>query len=99
MAQMPKLNITFLKKNEEVTREVQIIFADMVRWDVIRKRNDFPSQTEAQSIWMAVLAFAALVRGKELDSSTSVEDFLNDIVMVEPVDEPEAAEFPGKSTD
>jgi hypothetical protein len=99
MATMPKLKVTYSLNNTESTQEIQVIFADMVKWDILRKRNNFPAQDEAPSIWMGTLAFAALVRTKVLDTNASVEDFLNTIVMIEPVDEPEAAEFPSESSD
>ena len=101
MAKMPTFNITYLHKDEEVTKEVTVIFADIIKADVLRKRFGLPTAEESQMGQMALMAFSALVRAKDIDTNTSAVDFLETIVMIEPIEDAEEdeAEFRAESSD
>lgn len=64
---------------------VQTDNRDMVRWDLLRARKQWPSTKEAPMLLMSVLAWHALKRAGE--TSDDVEAYLDKIVDVSPVDE------------
>ncbi|PCC29797.1 hypothetical protein CIK76_05235 [Glutamicibacter sp. BW80] len=96
MAERLNFNITFDGKEENVTG----IYADLVKYDILRARNNFPKREDSDFLFMALVAYAALVRVGKVNSNTKVEDFLNTLEAIEPVEEEGAeADFQPESTE
>lgn len=78
------------------THDVVAVFADLIRYDIIRARNNFPSREESDFLFMGLVSFAALVRTGVVESGVKVDTFLGTIASIEPQDDEatEGATFP-----
>lgn len=91
MAQAPamKFNITTeAKDGSETTQEVTVRIADLARYDIVRNRNGFPSQEEGSFLFMVLVSYCALTRTGKI-VNVKVEDFIDTVVTIEPVEAPE----------
>lgn len=64
---------------------VQTDNRDMVRYDLMRARKNWPTQREAPILFMSAVAWHALKRSGE--TADDVETYLDKIVEITPVDE------------
>lgn len=95
---------TKLKMSVELTtgekHDITAIMADLIRFDILRARNNFPSRDESDFLFMGLVSYAALVRTGKLPATTKIEDFLNTLEALEPTEDEEAdAEFPAEHSD
>lgn len=94
MAQVMKLNIEL---TDGKTHEVDALFSDLVKYDVIRSRQNLPKREDGEFLFMGVTAYCALVRTGKVPNTTKVMDFLEQIAGIEPVEaeeENDEAVFP-----
>ena len=83
--QTMKLNITL---SGEETQEISINYSDLVRYDILRARNNFPKREESEFLFMGVVSYAAMVRiGKA--QNLAVDKFLEKIDAIEPIEDDE----------
>lgn len=87
MSEQLKFNLTTTDGSQY---EVKAIFADLIKYDVLRARNNFPGREGNEFLFMGLLSFCALVRTGKLPAGTNVEEFLNTIEAIEPQVEDEA---------
>lgn len=93
-ANLIKMN---LQTTEGKSHEVEAIFADLIKYDILRSRKNYPSRDESEFLFMGVVAFCALTRTGVLKNDTKVDDFLKTIATIEPEEtEEDEAEFPAK---
>ncbi|PMQ21374.1 hypothetical protein [Glutamicibacter arilaitensis] len=85
-----KLNFTVEYSGN--TENVTAIYADLVKYDILRARHNFPKREESDFLFMALVAFAALIRVGKVAQGTKVEDFLNSLEGITPEDDAEEAE-------
>lgn len=76
-----KLSITTTDGKEY---EVTATFSDLVKYDILRARNNFPKREESDFLFMGVVAFAALTRTGQY--SGKLTDFLENLEAIEPAD-------------
>ncbi len=81
---------------DEKNYEVKAVFADLIRYDVLRNRLNFPPREGNEFLFMGLIAFCALLRTGQIPNESKPEDFLNTIAMLEPIEEDEA-EFPASA--
>lgn len=67
--------------------EVKATFSDLVKYDILRARNNFPKREESDFLFMGVVAFAALTRTGQL-KNVKLLDFLDSLEAIEPANEP-----------
>jgi hypothetical protein len=74
--------------------EVQTTNADMVRWDLTRpkQRPPWPKFDEAPILWMTFLAWAAARRTGAIELGHTWEVWLEEVLEVEPLNDPDADE-------
>lgn len=86
-----------LETTDGTNYEVSVIFADMIRYDIVRNREKMPAREGNEFLFMGLIAFCALLRTGQIPAGTKTADFLNTIASIEPVDaveaDEEAAEF------
>lgn len=84
MARMvsPRLLVTLDDGNEY---DIQTDNRDMVRFDLLKGRKQWPPMQEAPMLWVTVLAWSCLAREHKL--SEDVEKGIDRIVAVEALDE------------
>lgn len=60
----PRFRVVYLDGSGQVTEvpDVQAVQADVVRFDLLRRKYNFPPISEAPMLWTSVVAWAALVR-------------------------------------
>lgn len=100
MAQAPamKFNVTTeSKEGVETTQEVTVRIADLARYDIVRNRNGFPSQEEGSFLFMVLVSYCSLARTGKLPANTKVEEFIDTVVTIEPVEAPEEEAEASKS--
>lgn len=78
--------------------EVTAVFADLIKYDVLRARLNFPPRDQSEFLFMGLVAFCALLRTGKIPNESKPEDFLNTIAGIEPTEEDEA-EFPAESAE
>lgn len=83
----PKVRVLVENSAGEALTEytVQTDNRDMVRWDLLRSRKNWPTAKDAPMLLMSVLAWHAIKRSGE--TTDDVETYLDKIVDVTPVDE------------
>lgn len=98
MAQAMKFNLT-TEDNEgtETSQELTIKIADMARYDIVRNRNNFPNQEEGGFLFMVLVSYCSLARTGKIPANTKVEEFIDTVVAIEPVEAPEEEEDAPKS--
>lgn len=80
---------------DDKTYEVKAVFADLIKYDILRSRLNFPNRTESEFAFMGLVAFSALIRTGQIPNETKPQEFLDRIASLEPVESEEAeAEFP-----
>ena len=84
MARMvsPRLLVTLDDGNEY---DIQTDNRDMVRFDLLKGRKQWPSMQEAPMLWVTVLAWSCLARENKL--AEDVEKGIDRIIAVEALDE------------
>ena len=84
MARMvsPRLLVTLDDGNEY---DIQTDNRDMVRFDLLKGRKQWPSMQEAPMLWVTVLAWSCLAREKKV--TDEVEKGIDRIIAVEALDE------------
>lgn len=84
MARMvsPRLLVTLDDGNEY---DIQTDNRDMVRFDLLKGRKQWPSMQEAPMLWVTVLAWSCLARENKLPED--VEKGIDKIIAVEALDE------------
>ena len=84
MARMvsPRLLVTLDDGNEY---DIQTDNRDMVRFDLLKGRKQWPSMQEAPMLWVTVLAWSCLARENKL--AEDVEKGIDKIIAVEALDE------------
>ena len=84
MARMvsPRLLVTLDDGNEY---DIQTDNRDMVRFDLLKGRKQWPSMQEAPMLWVTVLAWSCLARESKLPED--VEKGIDRILAVEALDE------------
>jgi len=84
---MPKLRVLVddSPTGELTEYTVQTDNRDAVRFDVMRPRKSWPGSQEAPMLWMTILAWSAIKRSG--GTADTVEDYLDKIVQIEPIDE------------
>lgn len=84
MARMvsPRLLVTLDDGNEY---DIQTDNRDMVRFDLLKGRKQWPSMQEAPMLWVTVLAWSCLARENKL--TEDVEKGIDRIIAVEALDE------------
>lgn len=84
---MPKLRVLVDESTGGDLTEyvVQTDNRDAVRFDVMRPRKSWPGSQEAPMLWMTILAWSAIKRSGA--TTATVEDYLEKIVQIEPIDE------------
>lgn len=84
MARMvsPRLLVTLDDGNEY---DIQTDNRDMVRFDLLKGRKQWPSMQEAPMLWVTVLAWSCLARESKLPED--VEKGIDRIIAVEALDE------------
>lgn len=75
--------------------EVTAVFADLIKYDVLRNRLGFPGREGNEFLFMGLITYCALLRTGQIEN-TKPEAFLEIIAAIEPVVEDEA-EFPAES--
>lgn len=80
-----ELNITLTDGSEH---NVKATFSDLVKYDILRARNNFPKREESDFLFMGVVAFAALTRTGQIRSE-KLTDFLEKIEAIEPAEDAE----------
>jgi hypothetical protein len=75
---------------------VTAVFADLIKYDVLRNRLGFPGREGNEFLFMGLITFCALLRTGQIPTESKPEQFLETIASIEPVVEDEA-EFPAKS--
>ncbi len=77
--------------------DVEAIFSDLIKYDIIRSRKNYPSKEESEFLFMGLIAFCALQREGKIEG-IKVEEFLEQIATVEAQEDDESeeaeAEFP-----
>lgn len=73
-----------VKTTDGKEHEVTATFSDLVKYDVLRARNNFPKREESDFLFMAVVAFAALTRTGQI--TAKLPDFLESLEAIEPKD-------------
>lgn len=68
------------------TYEVSAVFADLIRYDVIRAKLNFPTREQSEFLFMGLVAFCALVRTGQLKTDEKPADWMNTIASIEPVE-------------
>lgn len=68
--------------------EVKATFSDLVKYDILRARNNFPKREESDFLFMGVVAFAALTRTGQL-KNVKLLDFLDSLETIEPASDME----------
>lgn len=98
MSDAMKLTVTLVDGN---VYEVNAIFADLIKYDVLRSRNNFPKREDSDFLFMGLVAFCALTRVGSIANNIKLDDFLNTIQAISPVesDTEDEAEFPSNSGD
>ena len=86
MAEKLNFDVVFNGNTENVTA----IYADLVKYDILRARNNFPKREDSDFLFMALVAYSALVRVGKVSSNTGVEAFLNTLESIEPQEDSEA---------
>ena len=84
MARMvsPRLLVTLDDGNEY---DIQTDNRDMVRFDLLKGRKQWPSMQEAPMLWVTVLAWSCMARENKL--AEDVEKGIDRIIAVEALDE------------
>lgn len=77
--------------------ESTIVFADLVKVDVIRKRYKYPTAEEAEAMNMGLCLFASLVRAGKIDANSNPDTFLETIEWIELLDDGTGDEEESKS--
>lgn len=72
--------------------EVQAIFADLAKYDILRSRLNFPSREESQFLFMALVTYCALLRTGQVTAALKPEAFIETLVSIEPAEEAEEDE-------
>lgn len=77
--------------------EVKTVFADLIKYDVLRNRFNYPPREGNEFLFMGLLALCALTRTKQLDPNLAPDAFLETVESIEPIVEDEA-EFPANGS-
>lgn len=75
---------------------VTAVFADLIRYDILRSRLGWPGREGNEFLFMGAVSFCALLRTGQIPNETKPDEFLNTIAGIEPQVE-EGAEFPADS--
>lgn len=74
--------------------DVTAVFADLIKYDILRARLNYPPRDQSEFLFMGLVAFCALHRIGAVKNETKPEEFLNTIASIELVeDEAEEAPF------
>ena len=68
--------------DDTVEYTIQADNRDMVRFDLIRARKQWPSSSDAPILWATVIAYFALLRSGEITATETVEQFIDRAVNV-----------------
>lgn len=93
------LNVTLADAaGAESTTVISATMADLARYDIYRAKNAWPGRTEAEFLFLCIVAYSTLVRtGKVNANLVSPEKFLDTVVGIEMVDDELASEGAEKS--
>lgn len=91
MAALMKFTVT---TTDDKTYEAKAVMADLIRYDVLRNRLNFPPREGNEFVFMGLVTFCALLRTGQIPAESKPEEFLNTIANLEPADEEDEAEFP-----
>lgn len=94
MSEALKFTITTTNGN---SYEVKAVFADLIKYDVLRNRLNFPPREGNEFVFMGLVSFCALLRTGQIPAESKPEEFLNTIEGIDPVVEDEA-EFRAESS-
>lgn len=86
MARMvsPRLLVTL---DDGIEYDIQTDNRDMVRFDLLKGRKQWPSMQEAPMLWVTVLAWSCLAREGKIPQDVGVEKGIDRIIAVEALDE------------
>lgn len=90
MAEAMKFHIT---TTDDKSYDVKAVFADLIKYDVLRNRLNFPPREGNEFLFMGLVSFCALLRTGQIPAESKPEEFLNTIEGIEPQSEDEA-DFP-----
>lgn len=76
--------------------DVTAVFADLIKYDVLRNRLNFPPREGNEFLFMGLITFCALLRTGQIPKESKPDEFLETIAAIDPAVEDEA-EFPAKS--
>jgi len=79
-------------------QEISVVYSDLVKYDIIRARNNFPKREESEFLFMGIVAYAAMSRTGKI-ANLAVDKFLDKIEVIEPVEDEAEAEFPVSESD
>lgn len=96
MSSLMELTVT---TTDNHTYEAKAVFADLIRYDILRARLNFPNRSESEFAFMGLVAFAALIRTGQIPNETKPQEFLDKIAGLEPVENEDDAEFRTEPTD
>ena len=91
--------VVTLEDPDGVTREytVQTDNRDMVQFDILRARKEWPKSTEGPQLWMTVLAWHALSRTGQIGTE-KVEEFIGRCLQVDKPKPPAESEHEADPT-
>lgn len=84
MSAMATYKLTVTNNGVEETHEVNVTIADLARFDILRNRNGYPAQEDAQYLFMILISYCSLVRNGIIASTVKPDDFINTVVNIEP---------------
>jgi len=70
--------------------EVKTVFADLIKYDILRNRFGYPAREGNEFLFMGLLALCALSRTKQIDANITPDAFLESVASIEPIVEDEA---------
>lgn len=82
-ATRPTVVISHALAGAERTETVTLSMADFTRFDIIRARRGFPARDEAESLFMSIVGYCALIREGKIPAETKLDDFLDTVLMIE----------------
>ncbi|WP_431229330.1 hypothetical protein [Paenarthrobacter nicotinovorans] len=85
-----------VKTTDGKSYEVATVFADLIKYDILRNRFGYPAREGNEFVFMGLLAMCALSRTKQIDANLSPDAFLETIESIDPIVEDEA-EFPANA--
>lgn len=93
--QTMKLVVTL---SDAEAQEISINYSDLVKYDVLRARKNFPKREESEFLFMGIVTYAAMIRTGKVQG-IEVDKFLEKIEAIEPVETEDEADFPVSESD